>query len=263
MITSVHNPTVQSVRKLLAQAKERRAQGAFVIEGVRLSEEALLAGWEVQLVLFTDQLDQRGQAVVEGFSAKGISAEQVSSGVMNAISDTETPQGILAVLPMKSLPYSSLTQLPADPGWDKRPRKPGHHPAQRDCRWRTGGSARTWMRRCLVSQGAAGWHGGSFPSPHSAPGMVRAHSNPVQDGGPPCRYSWPILPVEQLIPRLIFALRLPLSSGVKLAGQVNNRSPWQPPRCTSPCRVAANHLTPQSPPAYSFLRSSGNAAKGK
>ncbi len=105
MITSVHNPTAQSVRKLLAQAKERRVQGAFVIEGVRLSEEALLAGWEVQLVLFTDQLDQRGQAVVEDFSAKGISTEQVSSGVMKAISDTETPQGILAVLPMKPLPF--------------------------------------------------------------------------------------------------------------------------------------------------------------
>jgi TrmH family RNA methyltransferase len=111
MITSVHNPTVQSVRKLLTQAKERRAQGAFVIEGVRLVEEALESDWEAQLVLFTDQLDQRGQAVVEGFSTKGISAEQVSSGVMSAISDTETPQGILAVLVMKPLPFPPSPNL--------------------------------------------------------------------------------------------------------------------------------------------------------
>ncbi len=103
MITSNHNPKVQSVRKLLTQAKERKAQGAFVIEGVRLAEEALQSGWEARLVLYTDQLDPRGQAVVEGFSAKGISTEQVSSGVMKAISDTETPQGILAVLPIKPL----------------------------------------------------------------------------------------------------------------------------------------------------------------
>ena len=146
---------------------------------------------------------------------------------MNAISDTETPQGILAVLRDEAAAYSRLTQLPADPGWDKRPRKPGHHPAQRYCRWRTGGSTGAWMRRCLVSQGAAGWHGGSFPSPHPAPGMVRAQSNPCPGGGQPCRYSWPILAVVPITPRLIFALRLRLSSAVKPAGQANDRSPWQ------------------------------------
>jgi TrmH family RNA methyltransferase len=111
MITSIHNPTVQSVRKLLAHSKERREQGAFVIEGVRLAEEALNASWEVRLVLFTDQLDPRGQDVIAGFNSPGISVEQVSSGVMNAISDTETPQGILAVLPIKPL------AIPASPNF--------------------------------------------------------------------------------------------------------------------------------------------------
>ena len=104
MITSVHNPAIQSVRKLLAQSKERREQQAFVIEGVRLAEEALQAAWEARLVLFTDLLDQRGQAVVDGFSARGIPVDPVSAAVMNAISDTETPQGILVVLAIKPLP---------------------------------------------------------------------------------------------------------------------------------------------------------------
>ena len=104
MITSVHNTRVQSVRKLLLQSKERHEQAAFVIEGVRLAEEALYASWETRLVLFTDHLDQRGQAVVDGFTARGVPAEQVSDAVMGAISDTETPQGILAVLAIKPLP---------------------------------------------------------------------------------------------------------------------------------------------------------------
>lgn len=109
MITSVHNPRVQAVRKLQAQVKARRKQGEFVIEGVRLAEEALKSHWEARLVFFTAQLDQRGQAVVDGLSARGVLAEQVSESVMEAISQTETPQGILAVLAIKPLP------VPASP----------------------------------------------------------------------------------------------------------------------------------------------------
>lgn len=106
MITSVHNPKIQAIRKLQNQAKARREQQAFVIEGVRLAEEALTSGREAQLVLFTDQLDERGKRAVAGFAEKGGPVEQVTQAVMNAISETETPQGILIVLPMISLPVS-------------------------------------------------------------------------------------------------------------------------------------------------------------
>jgi RNA methyltransferase, TrmH family len=109
MITSQHNPKIQSVRKLLGQAKVRHAQRAFVIEGVRLAEEALRGGWKAPLVLFVDTLDKRGQAVVEGFLARGAAVEQVSETVMKAISETETPQGLLVVLDMQRLP------LPKEP----------------------------------------------------------------------------------------------------------------------------------------------------
>lgn len=98
MITSVHNPRVQAVRRLQSQAKDRREEQAFVVEGVRLAEEALSAGWSAKLVFFTEQLDERGKAVVDGFVAQGSPAEQVTDAVMNAVSRTETPQGLLVVL---------------------------------------------------------------------------------------------------------------------------------------------------------------------
>ncbi len=104
MITSVHNPRIQAISKLQRQAKERREKQAFIIEGVRLAEEALQGGWEAQLLLFTDQLDERGKAVVAGFASRGVPVEQVTDGVMNAISETETPQGIMVVLPLLKLP---------------------------------------------------------------------------------------------------------------------------------------------------------------
>ena len=104
MITSVHNPRIQAIRKLQKQAKERREKQAFVIEGVRLAEEALQAAWDAQLVLFTDPLDERAKAVLDGFAARGVPVEQVTEAVMKAVSETETPQGILVILRLQSLP---------------------------------------------------------------------------------------------------------------------------------------------------------------
>jgi RNA methyltransferase, TrmH family len=104
MITSVHNPRVQSVRRLVTQAKARREQGEFVIEGVRLAEEAFQADCEVRLVLFTEKLDSRGWAVQNSFTARGVPTEQVSDAVMHTVSQTETPQGILAVLAIRPMP---------------------------------------------------------------------------------------------------------------------------------------------------------------
>jgi RNA methyltransferase, TrmH family len=104
MITSTRNPKIQNVRLLQARSRERRQAQAFVVEGVRLAEEALAAGWQAQLVLYTQDLNARGQQVVDGFHSQGAEIEAVSEVVMSAASDTQAPQGVLAVLPMLSLP---------------------------------------------------------------------------------------------------------------------------------------------------------------
>ncbi len=111
MIISDRNPTIQWIRRLNARSRERREAGAFVVEGVRLVEEALLASWPTRLVLHTAGLDPRGQAVMEGFAARGVPVEAVSDQVMRHASDTQTPQGLLAVLEMQPLP------LPEKPGF--------------------------------------------------------------------------------------------------------------------------------------------------
>jgi len=104
MITSVHNSKVQAVRRLQAQAKARREEQVFVVEGVRLAEEALQAGWTAKQGFFTDQLDERGKVVVDGFARRGASVEQVSEAVMKALSETEIPQGLLLVVSHQTLP---------------------------------------------------------------------------------------------------------------------------------------------------------------
>lgn len=104
MIESTHNPKIQWVRALNSRSRQRRESGAFVVEGVRLVEEALEAGWDTKLVLYTRDTDPRRQAILEGFAARGVPIELVSEQVMRAASDTQSPQGMLAVLSLRSLP---------------------------------------------------------------------------------------------------------------------------------------------------------------
>lgn len=104
MITSNQNPKIKFVRSLFGRAKERRDAGAFVIEGVRLVEEAIKANWPIQFILFDDSLSERGRAKIENLKSEGADVEEVSASVMQDLSETETPQGILAVLSFHQLP---------------------------------------------------------------------------------------------------------------------------------------------------------------
>jgi TrmH family RNA methyltransferase len=102
MITSLQNPRIKEIRLLNSGSKHRRKAGLFVAEGVRLLEEALGAGSIPELVIYTEDLDQRGKLVVDSFQALPAPCELVSPEVLQSASDTETPQGILAVLPILS-----------------------------------------------------------------------------------------------------------------------------------------------------------------
>ncbi len=122
MITSAHNPKIQWVRSLQTQAQKRREQQAFVVEGVRLIEEALSAGWEARLLLYTEEVSPRGSAVVDEYTRQNAPVELVSPQALKAASDTETPQGLLAVISMRPLPFPQkpdfllILDEVADPG---------------------------------------------------------------------------------------------------------------------------------------------------
>jgi TrmH family RNA methyltransferase len=107
MITSNNNPKIKYVRALQAKPQARRQAQAFVCEGVRLLEEALSTGWPARLLLHTTELNERGQILVNAYASQGVEVEQVAPHVMRAASETETPQGILAVLVMQVLPITT------------------------------------------------------------------------------------------------------------------------------------------------------------
>lgn len=104
MITSNQNPKIKLVRALLGRPKERREAGAFVVEGVRLVEEAAKGDWRFEIVLYDETLSERGRLQIEGLRLKGVDVEEVSPSVMKSISETGAPQGILAVVEYFQLP---------------------------------------------------------------------------------------------------------------------------------------------------------------
>lgn len=107
MITSTHNPKLKLIRALQGRAKERRDAGAFVAEGIRLVEEAYSTNWPFRFVLYDEVLNKRGSSLVENLKSRGVDCEMVSTSLMKSLSETETPQGLLAVLNDSQLPISN------------------------------------------------------------------------------------------------------------------------------------------------------------
>lgn len=111
MITSSQNPKIKLVHALLGRAKERREAGAFVADGVRLVEEAVKSNWGFRFVLYDASLHARGSSLVEHLLSREVDVEEVSEQLMKSLSDTETPQGLLAVLEISQQPMVSPLDL--------------------------------------------------------------------------------------------------------------------------------------------------------
>lgn len=107
MITSTSNERVKWVRALQARRQAREREQSYVVEGARLAQEAVAAQYPVQLVFHTDQLDENRRSLVNNLQRLGAQTALVSDAVMTACSSTESPQGILAVVPF---PTTSLPE---------------------------------------------------------------------------------------------------------------------------------------------------------
>lgn len=103
MISSIQNPKVKLVRQLLTSKKGRIEAGLFVIEGVRLIEEAINAKAELEFTFFSNQLSDRGRVSLETLTSNGVDVEEISSQLMERISDTHTSQGILMAVRLPSV----------------------------------------------------------------------------------------------------------------------------------------------------------------
>jgi TrmH family RNA methyltransferase len=104
MISSAQNPNVRLARSLAGRSRERHEAKAFLAEGVRLVEEALAAHWPFRFVFHSDELSERGGELLKRIKEQKIPVDEVPARLLATISDTETSQGILAVLDAHPIP---------------------------------------------------------------------------------------------------------------------------------------------------------------
>ncbi|MBN2257733.1 MAG: RNA methyltransferase [Anaerolineaceae bacterium] len=111
LISSRRNPRIQRIKKLLSNSQFRKSEQAFVLEGVRLVKEAIKSGWQISELLIDERVNFRSQALVREAFLAGTSSFLVSESVLADITDTETPQGIVAVIVQQDIPLPPLMDL--------------------------------------------------------------------------------------------------------------------------------------------------------
>jgi TrmH family RNA methyltransferase len=106
-ITSRSNAAVKRFRALRDRGAE---EGLCVLEGVKLTEEALAAGLVVVEAGVASRLlhTPRGAALVERLSAAGVSVREMSDEVLASVSDVEQDQGIVAIARRRAFPEDAL-----------------------------------------------------------------------------------------------------------------------------------------------------------
>jgi TrmH family RNA methyltransferase len=104
VITSIHHDQAKYVRSL-ARRQVRQREGRFVVEGSRLAEEVVRAGVRPALVFYTEGWSTSlvGRRLLPMLRPADQGDWLVSEAVLAACSDTETPPGILAVVPFLSI----------------------------------------------------------------------------------------------------------------------------------------------------------------
>ena len=122
MITSSSNKKIKNTIALLSRTRERRKQGLFVVEGVKMFLETptkRIRELYIEETLYKDiQNKEVGSDLIHKIEeiqdkekpySFGVSIEVVSTDVFKKMSDTQTPQGILCVV--ENLTYSLKDNL--------------------------------------------------------------------------------------------------------------------------------------------------------
>ena len=99
-IASTSNPYIKHLKKLQTSAKYRNEKGTFVLEGQKPVQDALSYGIVPEAVLLSESY--KGEACAENIY-------RISQRVAEFVSDTKTPQGIMAEIKMPKPETEGIT----------------------------------------------------------------------------------------------------------------------------------------------------------
>lgn len=108
-IRSTQNQYIKTARQLKLK-KGRKKSGLFLLEGIRLIEEALMAGYPLEFAFVLEGLSNK---LVEELS-QTCPTFSLAPQLFASIAETEHPQGIVAVARQRKLNLEDLIQAPGE-----------------------------------------------------------------------------------------------------------------------------------------------------
>jgi len=113
LITSRKNPLAQRARSV----RDGRERESVFVEGLRLCEEALRAGVGFDFVLHTRALEEsaRGSRLLASLREARARVVAVGEDVLESVSDTKTPQGVVAIARRPESGHEVLERVTSTP----------------------------------------------------------------------------------------------------------------------------------------------------
>ena len=102
-ISSAANPRLKLARAL-QKRRNRRKQQQILLEGQRLIADSMSAGFPPALFFFTPEAEKAHPELLEQAADAGAQLLRVEDEIFAHISDTVTPQGLLAITPIPHIP---------------------------------------------------------------------------------------------------------------------------------------------------------------
>ena len=103
MITSISNKKIKELLALVKKSSVRKKQNAYIVEGIRMFKE--LEPEEILEVFVSESFENENKGLLKNIYPE---YETVSDKIFDSISDTKTPQGVLAVAKRKEYTLESI-----------------------------------------------------------------------------------------------------------------------------------------------------------
>ncbi len=101
LINSKDNALIKTIKRLQTSSRHRKKENCFVIEGLRLLDDAADNNITFSHLLYTEEFAKKNTESLNKFTKISEKVFVVNEKIFSNISDTLTPQGVLAVANMQ------------------------------------------------------------------------------------------------------------------------------------------------------------------
>ncbi len=109
IIESKENKLIKSVRKLVSSSSERREKGLFVLEGLRLCNDAAFNGYSIETLIVSSDFSE--YIKIDRLYSLSKRCVKLPLSLFKTLCDTVNPQGVLCVVKIPLTVYSGVENI--------------------------------------------------------------------------------------------------------------------------------------------------------